>query len=371
MRIVFVLRSLVHGGGVERTLTDKANYLYEQGHEVVFLPYEIGCHPLAFPLKSTHIDLGCPMFRVYSVPFYLRLFMFLKMSRIFKKRFNSFVDEFSPDVIVVTTYSDDVIKDVMSVRKKSKIVVESHSAFTHDMQGGTLLKRIKKFFHLKSLKECHLLIALTKGDAACWRRYISNVVTVQNPVPFYCEDISKLERLPGRILAVGRYHPQKRFDRLISAFAMIASHHPQWYIDIFGEGPEETNLRRQIEAENLEDRIFLHASTKDIFSEYKKSQMFVLSSDYEGLPLVLLEAMACGVAPISTKCPFGPDEVIEDGVTGLLANLDVHDLAQKMYWLIDHEQERLEMGFNAYKSAARYKKEVVMKEWESAYLSVL
>lgn len=115
-----MLRSLVHGGGVERTLTDKANYLYEQGHEVVFLTYENGCHPLAFPLKATHIDLRCPMFKVYIVPVYLRFFMFLKMSHIFKQRFNSFVDEFLPDVIVVTTYSDDVIKNIMSVRKRQK-----------------------------------------------------------------------------------------------------------------------------------------------------------------------------------------------------------------------------------------------------------
>lgn len=371
MRIVFVLSSLVHGGGVERALTDKANYLYEQGHEVVFLTYENGNHPFAFPLKTTHIDLRCPMFKVYSVPVYLRFFMFLKMRHIFKQRFNSFVDEFSPDVIVVTTYSDDVIKDVMSVRKKVKIIVESHSAFTYEIHGGSMLKRIKKFFYLKSLKDCHLLIALTKGDAACWRQCISNVVTVQNPVPFYCEDISTLQRLSGRILAVGRYQPVKRFDRLISAFAMIANRHPQWYIDIFGEGPEEKNLRRQIEAENLGDRIFLHASTKDIFSEYKKSQIFVLSSDVEGFGLVIVEAMSCGTPVIATNCPFGPSEIIEDGITGLLSKMDVADLAQKLEWMITHEKERVEIGHHAYQAAAQYKKERVMKKWEEAYLSVL
>jgi len=371
MRIVFVLRSLVHGGGVERTLTDKANYLYEQGHEVVFLTYENGCHPLAFPLKATHVDLQCPMFKVYSVPIYLRFFMIMKMRHIFRRRFNSFVDEFLPDVIIMTTYSEDVIKEVISIRNKAKIIVESHSAFTHDMQGGSLVERIKKHFKLKPLKDCHLLISLTKGDAACWHQYINNVVTVQNPVSFYCEDISKLERLPGRILAVGRYQPQKRFDRLISAFAMIAKQYPQWYIDIFGEGPEETKLRRQIEAEGLEDRIFLHPSTKNICSEYKKSQMFVLSSDYEGMPLALLEAMACGVAPISTNCPFGPDEVIVDGVTGLLANMDVEDLAKKMEWMIIHEKERLEIGLRAHQVAAQYKKERIMKKWEHIYKSLI
>ena len=99
--------------------------------------------------------------------------------------------------------------------------------------------------------------------------------------------------------------------------------------------------------------------------------MLVLSSDYEGLPLVLLEAMACGVVPVATRCPFGPSEVIDDGVTGLLAEMDVADLAEKMAWLMGHDEERRAMSLRAHQAAARYRRDVVMGEWERAYLSVL
>jgi len=96
----------------------------------------------------------------------------------------------------------------------------------------------------------------------------------------------------------------------------------------------------------------------------------VLCSDYEGLPLVLIEAMACGIPVVSTDCPYGPREIIDDGVTGLLSAMDAQALADKMEWMMSHEAEREEMGARAHQAAARYKKDVVMVEWEKAYLSL-
>ena len=108
-----------------------------------------------------------------------------------------------------------------------------------------------------------------------------------------------------------------------------------------------------------------------MIEEYQQSQFFVLCSDYEGFGLVLIEAMACGIPVVSTDCPFGPSDIIEDGLTGLLARMDVQDLAAKMEWMITHEAERNMMGVRGRYAAAKYEKEEVMKEWERAYMSVL
>ena len=216
------------------------------------------------------------------------------------------------------------------------------------------------------------MIALTKGDAQNLRTFnVNSVRVIPNPVSFYCEDISNLKKTAGQIIAVGRLHEGKRFDRLITAFSLIAKKYSEWHLNIFGVGEQKEYLNNLISKLDIVEQVNISYAKNDIVTEYKKSHFMVISSDYEGFSLVLIEAMACGLPCVSTACPYGPLEIIEDGVTGLLAKLDESDLAKKIEWMITHEKERQEMGVNAHKSASRYKMDHVMKEWEEAYLSVI
>ena len=369
MKIFFLICSMANAHGVERTLTDKINYMAEQGHDVTLVTYEQGLHLYAFELspKVNCVDLDCRYFTLYKYSIPKRLKEQWKMKRRFKKSLRQIVDERKPDVLVTTTYEGIYMREIMLLSDKLRIVIESHTAFTHDMMGGALFRRVSNYFYLNTLKKCHLLIALTKGDAVCWQKHISHVISVPNAVSFFCEQIDLLPREKGRIIAVGRYHPQKRFDRLIDAFSIIAAKYPLWHIDIFGEGPDKEALQMQIDQLGLHDRIHLKPPTKDIQSEYLRSELFVFSSDYEGFGLVLIEAMACGVPPVSTDCPFGPSEIIEDRVSGLLCEMSVQDMADKMEWMISHDKERMQIALNAHQAVARYQKNIVLKAWEVAY----
>ena len=369
MKIIFLICSMANAHGVERTLTDKINYMAEQGHVVTLVTYEQGLHPYVFELspKVACIDLNCRYFTLYKYSLLKRLKEHCAMKRRFKSLLKQVVEERGADVLVTTTYEGIFMDAIMSLRRQVRIIIESHTAFTHDMMEGTILRRISNFFYLQTLKKCHLLIALTKGDADCWQQHISHVTSVPNAVSFYCEQMDFKSREQGRIIAVGRYHPQKRFDRLIDAFSIIASKYPLWHIDIFGEGPDKDKLQSQIDALDLHNRIRLMPPTKDIKSEYQRSELFVFCSDYEGFGLVLIEAMACGVPPVSTDCPFGPSEIIEDHVSGLLCKMSVQDLAEKMEWMITHNEERKQIALNAHKVAARYRKEIVLESWAEKY----
>ena len=175
----------------------------------------------------------------------------------------------------------------------------------------------------------------------------------------------------GRIIFVGRFNHEKRIDRLITAFSMFADKYPDWHVDIFGDGNEKDKLLRQIDECGLENRVVIHEPTKAIYDEYKRSEMLVLCSEHEASPLVLVEAMACGVPCVSMDCPTGPRAIIKDGKTGLLAkDGDVKDLAYKIEWLIIHDAERKEMGRNARIFAASRKQCVVMSQWEQLYVCV-
>lgn len=373
MNIVFLIRSVANKGGLERTITDKVNALANMGHTVTLVTYEQGCHPYAFPIEPTVrcVDLACRYYTIYKFPLFKRLYEDWKMKRRFAKKMRAFVNQVRPDVFVTPTLTSEFMDVIMSLRLQTRVVIESHTAFTHDMRGEGLVERIHKYALLRSVKRCDLLIALTMDDTECWIQHVRNVVTVSNPLTLYPETLSHPSKESGRIVSVGRLEPQKRFDRLIKAFSLIACKYPLWYIDIYGEGGDKVALQSLIEENGLAKQIHLKGVTSDVYSEYERSQFFVFSSDYEGFGLVLIEAMACSVPCVSTDCPFGPSEIIEDGKTGLLSKMDVEDLAEKMEWMITHEEERKAMGIAARQAAARYRKEIVMPQWEQAYLSVI
>lgn len=368
MKVFFVLRSIANYGGVERVVVDKMNYLAERGHHVTLITYEQGNNPCVYQLNNNvmYVDLDCRYYTIYRYSLPIRFFKQWQMKLRFKKLFNQFAEMQRPDVIVGVLNAGDFMHEILTVPIGKKIV-ESHGAYPAVIKVDTWKNKIKNLIYLKSIRKCDLLISLTHADAECWKSHVKNVQNVPNPVSFYIENIDNTIKKEGRILYVGRLSLEKRVDRLIEAFSMIASHFPDWYIDIYGAGEKNEELNILIEQYGLSNRIHILKPTDHIIDEYQKSQFLVLCSDNEGLPLVLLEAMACGLPCVSTRCPFGPLEIVEDGFTGLLCDLTPQDLANKMEWMITHEAERKQMGTKAHKAALKYKKDVVMKKWEDAY----
>lgn len=373
MRILFLIRSLANAHGVERTFIDKANFFSEQGHAVLMLTYEQGDHPFAFLLspQTQHRDLDCKYYQLYKYSIIKRLVETWKMKKVFYKRILSVVRDFQPDILTTTAYSQDFMSEIMQLNNLVPIIVESHSAFYYDNSNKVGLHRLLVRHFLWTLKNCRLIIALTNGDARFWSRYVKNVKVVPNPLSFYIEDVSHYRRIDNRIVCAGQLYAPKRFDRMIEAFSKVADKFPEWYIDVYGDGEDRDILESMIKAFGLEGKVLLHPRTDNIAEEFLTSQFFVSSSDFEGFSLVIIEAMACGLPVLSTNCPYGPGEIIENGVTGMLCELTVDDLANKMEWMITHHAERLKIGERGYQAAAKYKKEIIMKEWEAAYRSVL
>ena len=120
------------------------------------------------------------------------------------------------------------------------------------------------------------------------------------------------------VVAMGRLSPEKGFDLLIDAFARLAAQHADWRLEIAGEGPERDALQRQIDAAGLQPQVQLVGWVSDPERFLSRSALFVMSSRYEGFPVALLEAMACGVPVISFDCDSGPREIIRPDVDGVL-----------------------------------------------------
>ena len=382
MRILIMHRSFALVGGAERVITDKANFLANAGHQLLLVSYEQGQHPLPYELHPSvgYKDLDCRFFTLskYSLP--LHIYHFFRLRNKFRKALRSTVEDFKPDVVVLASDWQTLMGAVVQSVNPIPVIAEFHNTYAHIMRKvesseNWLRKVVTQFYYrqtISNLRKCSKLVVLTEIDAQNWRRHFDNVYVIPNPVTQYPEVIDDVPKDNGRIIFVGRFNHEKRIDRLITAFSVIAERYPDWHVDIFGDGNEKENLLRQIDECGLVNRVVIHEPTKAIYDEYKRSEMLVLCSEHEASPLVLVEAMACGAPCVSLDCPTGPRAIINDGETGLLAkDGDVNDLASKIEWLIAHEAERKEMGRKARVFAASRKQDVVMGQWEKLYTGII
>ena len=376
MKLLFITGQINQFGGVERTLSDKINYLNSRGHEICVVTYAQMGQPLSFILNDGVIffDIDCRYFSFFKLPIYKRIWKLFKIKLYFRKRLSSIIQSFVPDVIIVTMAMNRFyLNDITSIAGNARIIVESHNIYHDLFVKVPISERIFYLFHhpLKTMAQADMLVLLTHEDAKAWKKWnVKNLKVIPNPLPLYLDKLSGCKRKEGRIISVGRLATEKRYDRLINAFAILADKYPLWYIDIYGYGPEEKHLLEIIKKQGLMGRIKIHKPTSQIYKEYESSQMLVLSSDLESFGLVLIEAMACGTPVVSVNCPHGPSEIIEDGKTGLLSEMNIDDLAIKMEWMIVHDTERAEMGKKAHLAVAKYKKDVIMNNWETAYESL-
>ena len=381
MKILIIHRSFALVGGAERVIIEKANYLANAGHQLLLVSYEQGQHPLPYELHPSvgYRDLDCRFFTLSSYSLLLHIYHFFRLRRKFRKSLHIAIEDFKPDVIVLASDWQTLMVTVLQSVNPIPVIAEFHNTYAYIMRkvgssDNWLRKGLTKFYYrqtINNLRKCSKLVVLTEIDAENWRRHFDNVCVIPNPVTKYPEEIDNIPKDFGRIIFVGRFNHEKRIDRLITAFSMFADRYPNWHVDIFGDGNEKQNLLNLIKQVKLENRVIIHEPTKAIYDEYKRSEMLVLCSEHEASPLVLVEAMACGVPCVSLDCPTGPRAIIKDGETGLLAkDGDVNDLALKIEWLIIHDEERKEMGLRAHEAAKIYKPACVMKEWEQLYSGV-
>lgn len=374
MRILIIHRSFALVGGAERVIIDKANYLANAGYQVMLVSYEQGQHSVPYELHASIVyeDLDCRFFTLSKYSPLMRIYHFLRLRSKFRQSLRDIVVSYRADIVVMASDWQTLIDIVLDASGNIPVIAEFHNAYDYvvrnvEISGSRLKQKLTKLYYwrtLKHLKRCARLVVLTDADADNWRRHFSNVEVIPNPVTLYPEVIDDIPKDKGRIIFVGRFNHEKRIDRLVLAFSMIADKYPEWHVDIFGEGNEKQTILDQIASLKLENRIIIHNPTKAIYDEYKRSEMLVLCSEHEAYSLVLVEAMSCGIPCVSMDCPVGPRELILDGVTGCLArNGSVQDLAAKMEWLITHESERKEMGARARLWAANRSMPFIMSEY--------
>jgi glycosyltransferase involved in cell wall biosynthesis len=215
------------------------------------------------------------------------------------------------------------------------------------------------------------LVTLTESDAREYRELLgpqARVVSVPNAVPDVGGVRAALDPDTKVVVAAGRLARQKGFDRLVAAWAQVARKHPDWRLDIFGHGNAADALQARIDKRKLAGVVTLRGFTDQLHQRFAESAIYAMSSRYEGFPMVLLEAMGCGLPLVSFDCPTGPADIIQSGRNGLLVpDGDVKGLAAALNQLIEDPQLRRTMGAQGVEMAREYAPERIAARWERLF----
>lgn len=377
MKIVFLHHANVCRGGIERMLCTRANLLVDQkGYEVMMLTYEQNGEPYPYSLspKVKCIDLGVRLYAAYKSPLFLRYFRKLRLRRQLAYAIRSFLDAYQPNIVVCTDKDSNELNALSRVRRSECIMIEAHTGMIdHWIQVRRTTNIIRQYiarFDMYRLQRAvsrfDVLIALTEDDAKCWNPFVKTVVI---PNYFSCHLACSADLLieKKRVISVGRLDYQKGQDLLLQAWTIVEAKHPDWHLDIFGDGIELDALNVQRLSLHLQN-VVIHSSITNIYDEYIQSDFLVCSSRWESFGLIIIEAMSCGIPVVSFDCDNGPRNIISDGEDGLLAKKgSVEDLAAKMIQMIEHPSRRQQMGAHAIRNVERFREDIVYKQYLELY----
>ncbi|AHG22102.1 glycosyl transferase family 1 [Chania multitudinisentens RB-25] len=241
----------------------------------------------------------------------------------------------------------------------SRLLLSEHVSFHQ-------YPRLMKWLKLAVYRLSDRVIFLTRQDRdaiACWVPPHKCLV-IENVSPFLRQP-PQIGQQQNLALAIGRLSYQKGFDRLIAAWQQIAHQAPGWQLAIIGDGPERSALQRQIEQAGLQMSIQLLPATADVAAWYRRAGLFLMTSRYEGLPMVLIEAMSFGLPLVAYNCQTGPAELIDDGVNGcLVADGDQAQFCRRTLELIAAPELRQHYACASLRKAGRFTPERIYPQWQ-------
>ena len=210
------------------------------------------------------------------------------------------------------------------------------------------------------------LLVLSKGDKKLFleKTGISSekIHQIYNPLPI--ETLESISHTSKKVLAVGRFTPEKGFDLLLKAWKLVEEKMEDWSLEIWGDTGRDTGNVHETYKELGLKRVSLHSASKDIYNQYIDSSIYVMSSRQEGFPLVLLEAMSYSLPIVTFACTPGPQELVEEGENGrIVAPLDIEALAKSLMELMKNDTLRTRMGLCSYEKSKRYRMDVILPQW--------
>ncbi|WP_337049722.1 glycosyltransferase family 4 protein [Serratia fonticola] len=350
MKVIFIITSLKNSGGTERVITMLANRFCDN-NEVTIISLEKSSVFFEIDPRVSVIQLGGGKAKCW-----------FKIRKILAKSDCDVV--IGASLKLLNLFVSSIFISLLNRPKVVKIAAE-HISFE---SAGNTINLFKKIFY----KVFNHVVVLTEHDKnVMTSRGFNNVSVIRNPSPFIMTNksftSSSVEANEKSVLAVGRLTFQKGFDRLIDIWSGLDSKIRQgWSLNIVGSGDDYDELTEQIKKLNIADSVNIITPTQNIADYYKKSDIYVMTSRFEGLPMVLIEAKSFSLPCIAYGCKTGPSELIRDGWDGyLIADGNAEQFKIYLEKIMIDTDLRLFMSENSGKSAASYDISKIEKDWQT------
>lgn len=352
-KISIILTDITKRAGTERAVVNLANILSSLNYEVYIFSTDsiLGCaqYELNSEVKIFHFGLQISLAQGFS-----KILEYKKLkTKIIENVKNENID------CVIGTYSffNALLIRIPNVKT---IGCEHFNYFS----ASKLHRLVRRIFYRK----LNAVVVLTEHDKSHYS-FLKNCFVIPNSLSF--KSSIKENWSEKIVLSIGRYTRQKGFDFLIEAAAKLKKEFPDWKFKIVGSGEDEKLLKNLIAEYHLEDYVKLLLPTNNVVDLYKSASIYCMSSRFEGLPMVLLEAKCCGLPIVSFNCPEGPSEVIENNKDGFLCKTEnPDDLAEKLKILMSDEKIREQFGKKSYVNSKRFSPENIAKKWKQLLESI-
>jgi glycosyltransferase involved in cell wall biosynthesis len=348
MRICFLKHSM-NPGGAERTVAYLSNYFVKQGIDVDLLLYgERGFYELDERINIEYISESNKRKNIFQrIKLVLKRFINLR----------KYVKKNKPDIIFCML--SPAVFYALPFKRKTIIITSERS------NPRNLKSKWKIFIRKFLFKKADGVVFQTERAKNFYRDIIKDKgVVIPNAIGNeYVYKVPMTEEREDKISAMGRIANEKDYPTLLKAFSIVTERHPQFILEIFGGGSAEKLLELAQEL-GIREKVFFKGAHPDALLKIADSKCYVLSSISEGMPNALMEAMAIGLPCVSTDCPNGPAELIEDGVNGLLVPVgDEKAMAKAILKMIEDEEFAKKCGENAAKIKETHSVEINAKRY--------
>lgn len=368
MRILFSTDQVYLHGGIEKVLAEKANYFADVlGYEVSILTTEQQgrkpCYGLSDKVGLLDIGVNYQRHKSYFNPQNLK-----RIPAHFRK-LKQVIRELRPDVIISCNYAFDFywLPFIFSAVLKCKEFHSSRYFADKHQSGASAIYKLKSKLDDFIETKFDRLILLNPDEQPFY--HSQNIKVIPNPIS--ASDITA-KLVSRKAVAAGRIAPVKGFDYMIRAWELVIKHCPDCQLEIYGEDylGTQKKLQQLIDSLQLQDHVRFAGVSDDMKQTMSDFAMYVMTSETECFPMVLLESLSIGLPVVSFDCPTGPRNIITNGQDGFLVeNQDIESLAEKIVLLFQNDAQRLSFGKAAKDNSRRFETAKIMKEWNAFLVS--